>query len=265
MAAALNAWAIQANAQVFVDPGPVAHLRAPAVKGTLTPRQALRALLAHSNLQVAQGADGVFLIKPRLVVAAAPMQAAPTIAVAAPVTVAPPAPLTTRTREGPWVVGLAAQFAPDTGSATGGASAAIHGEYFVTDHLATALAVTAPRTHSFDDGGSARLLSSTLRLKYYFAPEQPLDPFVGAGINIAALYDTNGVARLDRATVGPTFGAGLDFSISPRWLVTGTVSWAQVRPDAGPGQQIRIDPVQFDLGIAYRFGAFDDSHNLKRR
>ena len=44
MAAALNAWAIQANAQVFVDPGPVAHLRAPAVKGTLTPRQALRAI-----------------------------------------------------------------------------------------------------------------------------------------------------------------------------------------------------------------------------
>ena len=46
MAAALNNWAVQANAQVFVDPAPVAHLMAPAVKGTLTPRQALRALLA---------------------------------------------------------------------------------------------------------------------------------------------------------------------------------------------------------------------------
>ena len=34
MAAALNSWAVQANAQVFVDPGPVAHLIAPAVKGS---------------------------------------------------------------------------------------------------------------------------------------------------------------------------------------------------------------------------------------
>src|ERR1700735_4530132 len=46
MAAALNAWAVQANTQVFVDPGPVAPLVAPAIKGSLTPRQALRALLA---------------------------------------------------------------------------------------------------------------------------------------------------------------------------------------------------------------------------
>ncbi len=65
MAAALNAWAVQANAQLFVDPGPVANLTAPAVKGALPPRQALRALLSHGNLQVTQGADGVYLIKPR--------------------------------------------------------------------------------------------------------------------------------------------------------------------------------------------------------
>ena len=77
MAAALNNWAVQANAQVFVDPAPVAHLMAPAVKGTLTPRQALRALLARSNLQVAQGANGVFVIKPRQAVVAAPAPATP--------------------------------------------------------------------------------------------------------------------------------------------------------------------------------------------
>src|ERR1700734_1265356 len=65
MAAALNAWAVQANTPVFVDPGPVAHLLAPAIKGSLTPRQALRALLARSRLQVSQGANGVFVIKPR--------------------------------------------------------------------------------------------------------------------------------------------------------------------------------------------------------
>ena len=89
MASALNNWAVQANAQVFVDPAPVAHLMAPAVKGSLTPRQALRALLARSNLQVAQGANGVFVIKPRQAVVAAP---APVPPAATPAEVAAPPP-----------------------------------------------------------------------------------------------------------------------------------------------------------------------------
>ncbi len=78
MAQALNAWAVQANAQLFVDPGPIAHLSAPAVKGRLKPRQALRALIAHTNLEVIQGRDGVFVIKSRATVAATPKARTPT-------------------------------------------------------------------------------------------------------------------------------------------------------------------------------------------
>jgi outer membrane protein len=267
LAAALNAWAIQANAQIVVDPGPVAHLTAPAIKGTLTPRQALRNLLARSNLQVTQGVDGVFVIKPiPVVVRAAPAPVQQTAApVVAPEVAAPPAPLTVRASEGPWLLGLAAEFAKDNGGGSAGASATVDGEYFVTDHWAAALSVTLPRTHSFDVPGgqtstayraSARLQTSALTFKYYLAPESRLDPYLGAGVNVTAFYAASGVAGLDRATLGPAVQAGIDFTISPHWMLNAAVSWAQVHANVTGSPDIHIDPVQFDLGFVYRFGAF---------
>ncbi|MEJ0007213.1 MAG: OmpW family outer membrane protein [Steroidobacteraceae bacterium] len=266
MAQALNSWALQANAQIFVDPGPVAHLLAPAVKGNLAPRQALRALLARSNLQVAQGTDGVFVIRPRPAPVAVRPPVTPTPAPAdsgAPAAAAPP---TARASEGPWLLGASAVFAEDSAAATGGASAALAGEYFITDHVAAALAVTTPRTHSFEVPGgaaspaysaSARLQSSAATLKYYFTPESRLDPYVGAGIDVTALYEAAGATGLTRLTVGPTFGAGLDFRLSPHWLLNAAINWAQVRPTVAgsPGGDIHLDPLQFGLGFVYRFGA----------
>jgi outer membrane protein len=265
MAAALNAWAVQANAQVFVDPGPVAHVRAPAIHGVYTPRQALRALLARSNLQVAQGADGVFVIKPRSPTVAARPAAAPAELpeAATPASAAPPGPPQARAAPGPWLLRVAADFALDD-AATGGASAALGGDYFITDHLAASIGITAPRTHTFTVPagpstpgyrGSARLVSSSLSLQYHLAPEGRLRPYVGAGIDVTALYDATGGAGLDRASVGPMAQAGLDVQLGPHWMLGAAVSWAQVRPrtTGAPVYDIRIDPVQFDLGVAYRF------------
>jgi len=247
MAAALNAWEVQANAQVFVDPGPVAHLSAPAVKGSLPPRQALRALLYHSNLQVVQGTDGVLVIRPRPVVAAAPKAPAPApVAEVAPAAPAPAAPLTARASEGPWLLRLDADFVSGNGGNSGGGTAAIGGEYFFTDHVAGAVSVTLPRTFSFGAQGSARLQSSIGTLKYYFAPEYRLRPYVGAGIDVMALYGATG-RGMDHATVGPAVQAGLDVRLNPHWMLNTDVSWAQVRSD------IHIDPVQFGLGVLYRF------------
>jgi outer membrane protein W len=267
MASALNNWAVQANAQVFVDPGPVAHLMAPAVKGTLTPRQALRALIGRSNLQVAQGANGVFVIKPRQAVVAAPAPATPAAtepAGAAPAPAAPPEPRTARASEGPWMVGVASEYALDSGAARSGASVAVAGEYFLTDHVSAAISMTAPRTHSFEVPGSAamaahrasaRVQSSSLSLKYYLAPQSRLRAYLGAGIDVTTLHDANGVVGLERVTTGPTVAAGLDFSLSPHWMLNAGVGWAQVRPEAGsPGPQIHLDPVRFSLGFDYRFG-----------
>jgi hypothetical protein len=255
MAAALNAWAVQANAQVFVDPGPVAHLTAPAVKGTLTPRQALRALLARTNLQVTQGTDGVFVIKPRPAIATVirPAPEAPQ-ATAAPLAPPPPEPLAGPSA-GSWLVGLGAQFEHDHAGATSGAAASLSGEFFITDQLAAALSATTPRTLSFAAPATpyrliARLQSTAVALKYYFAPRARLDPFLGAGVDIATLYDAGSVTGLDRVRAAATVEAGLDVRLEAHWMITAGVSWAQVRPD--------IDPVQFGLGFVYRFGPSGD-------
>jgi hypothetical protein len=234
MAAALNTWAVQANAQVFVDPGPVTHLTAPAVKGSLPPRQALRRLLAHSNLTVVQGKDGVFVIKPRPVLASAPRESVPPpVAETAP---APAAPVTALASEGPWLLRLDADYVKADGGASGGGTAALGGEYFITDHVSGAVSVTLPRSY-----GIARLQSSSLTLKYYFTPENQLRPYVGAGIDVTTLYDATGVG-VGRATVGPTVEAGLDVRLNQHWMLNADASWAQVRPT-----------VQFGLGLAYRF------------
>jgi hypothetical protein len=256
MAAALNSWAVQANAQIFVDPGPVAHLMAPAVKGPFTPRAALRALLGRSNLLIAQGANGVFVIKPRPALAATPAtQTAPTADDAAPPPGAPPGPLTARAGAGPWQIGLLAEYARDSDGASGGATAALTGQYFISDQVVAALAETAPRTHSFDHA-RARLQSSTVSLKYYFTPESRLRPYLGAGIAITTLSHVEGVSGLDGVSVGPAAEAGLDLSISPHWILNAAVGWAQIRPGVAgsPGRDIHLDPVQFGLGFLYRFG-----------
>lgn len=239
MAAALNAWAVQANTQVFVDPGPLAHLIAPAIKGSLTPRQALRALLARSHLQVSQGANGVFVIKPRPTAvvaqtAPAPQSAAPEAAT--PATVARE-PLTARAREGPWRLGVLADYARDHGNATAGATAAVAGEYFITDQVGAALAITVPRA----DRASARLQSSAMSLQYYFAPEDRWDPYLGAGFAVTTRYAVRGPAGLDRVTAGPAAEAGIDLRLNPNWMLTAALSWTQVQP------------VQFGLGFVYRF------------
>jgi outer membrane protein W len=255
MAAALNAWAVQANTQVFVDPGPVAHLTAPAIKGSMTPRQALRALLARSRLQVSQGANGVFVIKPRptAVVAQktpAPQSAPP--AAAAPVAVMGEPP-TARGGSGPWLLGVLADYARDNGNASGGATAALVGEYFITDHVAAALAMTAPRTHSFDRG-SARLQFSAVTFKYYFGPEGRWEPYLGAGVDITTFHAAS-LAGLDRVIAGPVAAAGFNLRLDRRWMLNADLSWAQVQPAAGamPRREIRLDPLQFGLGFVYRF------------
>lgn len=255
LAAALNAWALQANAQVFVDPGPVAHLSAPAVKGRLAPRQALRALLVHSKLLVVRGSDGVFVIKPRPVVAAAPRPAAPApVTEVAPEAPAPAAPLSARLSEGPWQLQLDAELVSGNGAVSAGGTAALGGEYFFADHVAGAVAVTLPRTYSLGMPGSARLQSSTVTLKYYFTPENHLRLYLGAGIDVAVLYAAT-VPGVEPASVGAVIQAGLDMRLNAHWMLNADLGWAQVRPALArhPGQDLRIDPVQFGLGVLYRF------------
>src|ERR1700734_1674261 len=56
MGTALTTLAVQANVQLFFAQEPVAGLQAPAVQGSMTGKEALEQLLAHSSLVFTQNA-----------------------------------------------------------------------------------------------------------------------------------------------------------------------------------------------------------------
>jgi outer membrane protein W len=188
-----------------------------------------------------QGSDGVFVIKLRPVLAAAPRHRAHRVVPTASQASAARAPaalerVSARDSEGPWLLRLDADY--DHGGGSGSGTATLSGEYFMTAHFAGALAVALPRSAS-----GARVQTSALTLKYYFAPEDRLRPYLGVGFAITARYDGAGVGT-SRTSIGATVQGGLDLKLAAHWFVNADVSWTQAP---------HLDPVQFGLGLAYRF------------
>ena len=289
MAGALNSWAVQANLQVFFEQGPVQKLMAPAVSGSLTPTQALRQLLANSRLEYTRNADGVFVVRPRAVVAHAPRAApapalAPLTAAVAETPPASPQPRTAREAEGPWIVRLRAadlvprarsdawalsgppqQVVPADQTRTDSAWAPeLDLEYFFSPHWSAELALDLPRAHALNASGnplgSFRLMPDYLTAKYSFNPEGTWRPYLGAGLNVTSFYDQSAAPALalSRTTAGPAAQAGLDVQLSEHWLLNLDLKWARVRPAlslaGAPVGQLHLDPMLYGIGVGYRFG-----------
>ncbi len=290
MASALNAWAVQANLQVFFEQGPVQGLTAPQVSGTLAPTQALKQLLANSRLEYTQNSQGAFVVRPRAVVAArAPRPASqaappPVVVLARPPAVAPPAPRTARESEGPWIVRLrAADLVPrsrsDALTLTGPPqevvpadqthtnstwAAELDLEYFFTSRWSAELSLNLPRSHDLSAAGTHlgtfRLMPDYLTAKYNFNPEGTWRPYLGAGLNVASFYDQSAAPALalSRTTTGPAAQAGFDVQLSEHWLLNLDVKWARVRPTlslgGAPSGQLHLDPLLYAIGVGYRFG-----------
>jgi outer membrane protein W len=168
-----------------------------------------------------------------------------------------------RADEGPWSLRFDATYLDDSGSDRSGGSAALGGEFRFNDHLALAVSLTVPRTHSFEvqpsqnaaaSRAGARLQTSALGIRYFLVPGKPLQPYLGAGIGITMVSDVSAAPGLDRTAVGPWVQGGLDYPLAPHWLLNADVSWVQVHPGSSAGSTVHIDPVQLGIGVVYRFG-----------
>jgi outer membrane protein W/outer membrane protein OmpA-like peptidoglycan-associated protein len=290
MAAALNAWAVQANLQVFFEQGPVQGLVAPPVSGSLLPTQALKQLLAKSRLEYTQNADGAFVVRPRALMAARvprPLPAPAAAPLAAPVALpapAAPVPRTAREAAGPWIVrlrgadlvprsrsdalsfsGPAPQMVPADETRTNSTWAPEFDlEYFFNSHWSAELALDLPRAHELSLTGARvgtfRLMPDYLTAKYNFNPEGTFRPYLGAGLNLSSFYDqsVSPALALSRTTTGPAAQAGFDVQLSEHWLVNLDVKWARARPAVGfagaPVGQLHLDPMLYGIGVGYRFG-----------
>jgi outer membrane protein W/outer membrane protein OmpA-like peptidoglycan-associated protein len=292
LAGALSSWAVQANAQVFFEQAPVAGLNAPAVTGNLPPKDALRALLAHSNLEFTQNLQGAFVIRRKHVMARHAPAASAVTASAVPVEIIP-RPQTARAQtvrdlEGPWVIRLRGiymyphrgsdaleltrpreVFAPaDATHVDGGWFPELDLEYFFTSRWSSELAVGLPSAHtlslrqnSFVNGsaGDFRLLPGFATVKYNFNPDSVVRPYVGIGLNWTVFYDLNAAPfGLSKSVVGPAAQAGLDIALGKRWVFNADLKWARIRSavrfDQQLAGQVQIDPLFLAIGFGYRFG-----------
>ena len=267
---ALNTLAVQANLQIFFEQRPVEGLQAPAVNGTMTPRQALRELLAGTPLGFTQNSDGTLVVspkpksvaqhRPRTTGLAASTTPAPEAATPPP---PPPPPQSVLESEGPWMLrararylapynksdafaipGLPPSLVPQNGARSNDRWAPeIDAEYFFSSHWSGELAVNFGQVHDLrlqspsvgggsGNAGTFRVMPDFLTLKYGFLPESAFRPYLGLGLNVTSFYTVNAAPfSLSKTTVGPAAQAGFDIRLSKHWSLNADVKWARSRPE----------------------------------
>lgn len=146
----------------------------------------------------------------------------------------------------------------------------VDASYFVTDNVALELIATSPQKHTVSIGdtklGSVRHLPPTLTVQYHFAPTNPVvRPYIGAGVNYtrfsAVKLAVPDVAQLELETNswGPAFQIGADFPITDRLSLNVDFKKIDIRSDVkikGTDTvvtRVKIDPILFGVGLAYRF------------
>jgi outer membrane protein len=140
----------------------------------------------------------------------------------------------------------------------------LDGEWFLGPSWATELAIGAPTnftTNAFD-GAAIRLMPITWTAKYLFAPDSPIRPYLGAGLQYTRSSLTGGAASnfttIDGSTVGVAVQGGLEFRASSAWRVDLDVRYLNLQPgtgtaQGGSGPDVRIDPLLYGVGISYRW------------
>jgi outer membrane protein OmpA-like peptidoglycan-associated protein/outer membrane protein W len=266
LADALNALAVEANLQILFEQKPVAGIRSSALKGQMTHREALRALLARTNLYFIENSDGTVLIRTRAhavpktttaTASIAPSATAPEPSAAEPA-VAPPKEI-----ESPWLVRTRAVFLQPRGVSDGftlpGTSHAavlpadsldlngriapeIDGEFFFTPRWSTELALNWPQIHSLrlsrslgayarGDDRTLRLMPDTLLLKFNLAPDSAsIRPYIGAGYALTSFYGLNTTPiDLSNRVGAPAAQVGFDVPLSSHWILNADVKWIRAR------------------------------------
>lgn len=153
--------------------------------------------------------------------------------------------------------------------------------YMVTDNVSAELALGLPYKHDILGAGSiagtgrlgtAEVLPPTLFIQYrFFAPQAQLRPYLGLGLTYAYFQKETGSGQLTSVinTGGPaatfsidnkfaaSFQLGATWAINQRWFadvaLVKTLLKTKVTYSPGQTQDIRLDPLAFNVGIGYRF------------
>ena len=148
-------------------------------------------------------------------------------------------------------------------------------------HLGIELFITSPIQHTlkFEDGlidghklGTVDLFSAVLTAQYYFnEPGDSFRPYIGAGINYSVFHKpeiSSERTELDKLSIRDTWGLteqiGLDYYLSPNWLINASLTYEDVDTEVqfyipintvSPKREIKTDfnPWLFRVNLGYFF------------
>ncbi|NYZ62426.1 OmpW/AlkL family protein [Luteimonas deserti] len=140
-------------------------------------------------------------------------------------------------------------------------------EYFVRDGLGIEVLAATPFHHDVDITGLGRVgstkhLPPTVSMQYHFAPQAPVSPMLGVGVNYTAFFDedTRGALAGSRLALGNSWGlaahAGLDIRagkgklrIDARWIDIDSTA----RLDGAKLGTVEIDPLVYGAAYVVKF------------
>ncbi|MBI5444548.1 MAG: OmpW family protein, partial [Deltaproteobacteria bacterium] len=136
--------------------------------------------------------------------------------------------------------------------------------YFFTKNFAAELILTYPQKLDVNLAGahigSFKALPPTLTAQWHFLPEGPVDPYIGAGVNLTLISSVDlagGTLDLDSSSVGLAGQVGLDIKVAPKWVINLDAKYVQISSDVKAGSAkisaVQLDPWLLGAGVGYRF------------
>ncbi|MBY0337264.1 MAG: OmpW family protein [Acetobacteraceae bacterium] len=159
-----------------------------------------------------------------------------------------------------------------TPTASNSASPQLDFSYFITPNIALNL-IAASTQHDVSVRNSAlgnvRLgsvwaLPPTLTAQWHFLPRERISPYAGLGFNMTWFYGESGslTPPVNRARIRPSAGialnAGVDYELTPNWLLNFDVKWIMMQPDVSVNRGLirataDINPFVVGASVRYRF------------
>lgn len=140
------------------------------------------------------------------------------------------------------------------------------------------IAATSPHDLSTENGalagadaGEVWVLPPTLTLQYHFGFDQPIDCYLGLGINYSLFYNYDlsadleglGVTDIDfDGSFGLAANLGVDFKINDKWVYNIDLKYIDIATDAElqlannavlDTIDVDIDPLVASMGVGFRF------------
>ncbi|MCR9259418.1 MAG: outer membrane beta-barrel protein [Pseudomonadaceae bacterium] len=145
-----------------------------------------------------------------------------------------------------------------------GSTLTFNGTYFMTDQWAVELLAALPFKHDIDAVGGGNIgetkhLPPTLSVQYHFMPDQPVRPYVGAGLNYTIFFeeDLDGADLSLDNSLGWAAQIGVDIDLTESMFLNADVRYIDIEADAKVNSTsigtVEIDPWVYGIHVGFRF------------